>query len=44
MLGTAPWTTMTMNNANKNNIMATITMLNVSVNNDYNEQSINELQ
>ena len=36
----AQWTTMTFHNANHNNIMATITIQNVTVHNDYNEQCI----
>ena len=34
------WTTMTMNNANNNNIMATIAILNVTIHNDYYKQCI----
>ena len=34
------WTTMTMNHANNINIMATITILNVTIHNDNNEQCI----
>ena len=35
----AQWTIITMHNANKNNIMATITIWNVTIHNDYNEQN-----
>ena len=42
MNNNAQWTTMT--NANKNKIMATITIQNARIHNDYNNHALNELQ
>ena len=44
MNNNAQWTTMTMTNANKNKIMATITIQNARIHNDYNNHALNELQ